>query len=195
MEEYLLAAAVVFVVNLMPAFGPPTWAVLVLLQVNLGLEPAALVLIGAVSAASGRLLLALGARRMRGRMSAERLDNLDLVAERLTASRTRGLGALALFLVSPLPSAQLFIGAGLLDAPLRPLIAAFLVGRLVAYSIYVGLATVAADNLGELVGETLGSPLGIAIQLLMLGGLAALLKIDWSRVLGGREPTRPTRHP
>ena len=190
MEEYLLAAAVVFVVNLMPAFGPPTWAVLVLLQVNLGLEPAALVLIGAASAACGRLLLALGARRMRGRMSAERLDNLDLVAERLTASRTRGLGALALFLVSPLPSAQLFIGAGLLDAPLRPLIAAFLVGRLVAYSIYVGLATVAADNLGELIGETLGSPLGIAIQLLMLGGLAALLKIDWSRVLGGGEPTR-----
>ncbi len=190
MEEYLLAAAVVFVVNLMPAFGPPTWAVLVLLQVNLDLEPAALVLIGAVSAACGRLLLALGARRMRGRMSAERLDNLDLVAERLTASRTRGLGALALFLVSPLPSAQLFIGAGLLDAPLRPLIAAFLIGRLVAYSIYVGLATVAADNLGELIGETLGSPLGIAIQLLMLGGLAALVKIDWSRVLGGREPTR-----
>jgi membrane protein YqaA with SNARE-associated domain len=188
--EYLLAAALVFAVNLLPAFGPPTWAVLVLLQVNLDLEPAAMVLVGAVSAACGRLLLALGARRTRGLMSAERLDNLDLVAERLTDSRTRGLGALALFLVSPLPSAQLFIGAGLLDAPLRPLIAAFLVGRLIAYSIYVGLATVATDNLGELVGETLRSPLGIAIQLLMLGGLAALLKIDWTRVLGGRNTTR-----
>ena len=188
--EYLLAAAVVFGVNLMPAFGPPTWAVLVVLQINLGLQPAALVVVGAASAASGRLILALVSRRFRGRMSSGRLENLDAVRTELTASRTRGFAALGLFLVSPLPSAQLFIGAGLVNAPLRPLIAAFVVGRLVAYSIYVSLATVAAAGVGELLADSLRSPVGIAIQLLMLVGLGALLRVDWARILRERTAER-----
>ncbi len=186
MEQYLLVAAIVFAVNLLPAFGPPTWTVLVVLQINLGLEPAALVVIGAGSATCGRCVLALLARRFRERLSAERLENLDAVAAELTADRARGAAALGLFLVSPLPSAQLFIAAGLLDAPLRPLLAAFLLGRLVAYSLYVSLATAAAAGLGELLVDALRSPIGIAIQLLMLAGLAALLRIDWATRLRHR---------
>jgi uncharacterized membrane protein YdjX (TVP38/TMEM64 family) len=186
MEQYLLVAAIVFAVNLLPAFGPPTWTVLVVLQINLGLEPAVLVAIGACSATGGRWVLALLARRFRGRMSAGRLENLDAVSAELTANRTRGAAALGLFLVSPLPSAQLFIAAGLLDAPLRPLLAAFLLGRLVAYSLYVSLATAAAAGVGEVLVDALRSPIGIAIQLLMLAGLAALLRIDWATRLGRR---------
>ena len=191
-EQYLLAAAIVFAVNLLPAFGPPTWSVLVVLQINLDLAPAVLVVTGAAAAAAGRLVLALTARHFRGRMSERRLENLDAVATELSASRARGAATLGLFLISPLPSAQLFIAAGLLDAPLRPLLAAFVAGRLIAYSVYVSVATVAADQLGELLADALRSPLGIAIQIAMLAGLVALLRVDWIAVLrrgaGGRHP-------
>lgn len=183
LEEYLLAAAIVFGINLLPAFGPPTWSVLVVTQVNFELFPPALVIVGAFAAASGRVILALGSRRFRGRMSSERIEHLDTLASELTASRGRGLAGLGLFLISPLPSAQLFIAAGILDAPMRPLVAAFFGGRLIAYSLYVGIATVAADNVGEVISESLSSPIGIAVQLVMLAGLAALVKIDWARIL------------
>lgn len=188
--EYLLAALVVGAVNLLPAFGPPTWAVLIVLQINLGLDPLLLVPIGACAATTGRVLLARGARHFRGRISEHRRDGLDRVAQALTRTKTRGYAALGLFLLSPIPSAQLFIAAGLLDAPLRPLAAAFLAGRLVSYSLYVGLATVAASTLSELLGDSLTSPLGIALQLLFVAGLVALVSIDWTKVLAPSEDAR-----
>src|SRR5260370_26033246 len=56
----LLVVAVVFGVNLLPAFGPPTWALLVFFRFRYPDIPApALIVAGAVAATSGRLLLAL----------------------------------------------------------------------------------------------------------------------------------------
>lgn len=34
MEDYLLLFLIVFGVNLMPAFGPPTWTILVVYRLN-----------------------------------------------------------------------------------------------------------------------------------------------------------------
>jgi hypothetical protein len=69
---YLALAGVVFGVNLLPAFGPPTWAVLVFFRLNSQLAAVPLVLVGAVAAASGRLLLSYGSRHFRGRLSEQR---------------------------------------------------------------------------------------------------------------------------
>lgn len=73
-----------------------------------------------------------------------------------------------------LSSGQLFVAAGLMTVPLAPLTAAFLVGRLVSYSIYVSAGTIAAHSLGSVALDALTSPLGMALQLLMLAGLAIL---------------------
>lgn len=183
MGGYALAAAVVFGVNLLPAFGPPTWSVLIVLEVNLELEPALLVPIGATCATGGRVVLAKGSRLLRGRFSDRRRASLDAVEAELTRNRGRSLAGLGLFLVSPLPSAQLWVGAGIVGVPLRPLAAAFFLGRLVAYSFYVGVATVAADSLGGLTVDSLRSPVGIALQMLMLAGLVALVRVDWLKLL------------
>src|SRR5215207_7250002 len=71
---YLVATACIFAVNLLPAFGPPTWAVLVFFRLNSELPAVPLVLLGALAAASGRLVLATTARRFRSRFSAERRE-------------------------------------------------------------------------------------------------------------------------
>jgi hypothetical protein len=184
MGDWALALGLVFAVNLLPAFGPPTWAVLIWLEFSLRLDPVPLVLLGALAAALGRFCLAHGARRLRGRFSKERLDNLDAARELVTGGRGRAAAGLGLFAVSPLPSAQLFVAAGLVDVALGRLTAAFFAGRLVSYSLYVGAATAASASLGTVVTDSLTSPLGIALQVLMLGGLVALVRIDWARLLG-----------
>ena len=43
MTQYLVVAAVVFAVNLLPAFGPPTWAVLVFFRLHSDVNAVALV--------------------------------------------------------------------------------------------------------------------------------------------------------
>jgi membrane protein YqaA with SNARE-associated domain len=185
------ALACVFAVNLLPAFGPPTWAVLVFFSVSYDLPPVPLVVGGALAAASGRLVLAWGAGRCRGRFSPERLESLAAAREILAGDRRRAAGGLALFALSPVPSAQLFVAAGLLAVPLLPLTAAFFAGRLVSYSLYVGGATLAADRLGDTFTGVFTSPAGIALQVAMLAGLVALLRVDWRAVLQKRQRLAP----
>lgn len=175
LAQLLIALGVVFAINLLPAFGPPTWAVLVFFSLNSDLPAAPLVLGGALAAAGGRFLLAGGARRLRPRLAAVRRRRLDRAQVALSANRRRTAAGLGLFALSPVPSGQLFLAAGLMTVPLLPLTAAFFAGRLVSYSIYVGAARVAEANLGNVVLDALTSPLGMALQLAMLVALAVLL--------------------
>lgn len=174
-DELLIALGVVFAVNLLPAFGPPTWAVLVFFSLQFDLPGVALVLGGAFAAAGGRYLLASGTRRLRPRFSEARLRRLDRAQAALGADRRRTVAGLGLFALSPVPSGQLFVAAGLMTVPLLPLTAAFFAGRLVSYSIYVSAANLAADSLGDVVLDALTSPLGMGLQLAMLVALGILL--------------------
>src|SRR5450755_1854275 len=189
---YLVLAGVVFGVNLLPAFGPPTWAVLVFFRLQSDLAAIPLVLVGAAAAAGGRLALAYGSRRYRNRLSPKRIASLEAARDAIAGGPKRAAAGLALFALSPLPSAQLFVAAGLVDAPLLPLTAAFFAGRIVRYTLYVTAASAAKESLGTILMGVLASPLGIALQLLMLGALVALVRIDWTRVLtrrsGDRDP-------
>lgn len=182
LEACALVVGAVFAVNLLPAFGPPTWAVLVLLSLHTDLPTLVLVPLGAVAAASGRLLLARGTRLFSGRLSDRTRSNLEAASDLLNQRRGRSLAALALFALSPVPSAQLFEAAGLMRVRLLPLTAAFFAGRLVSYSVYVGGAsTLSRTSTGQVLLENLTSPWAVALEVLMLGGLVLLARVDWRR--------------
>lgn len=142
MTAYLIAAAVVFGINLLPALGPPTWAVLVLFRLDQHLSAPLLIALGALAAGAGRLCLALATRRVRRWLPARRVESLRAAGNYLAQHRGRAALGLGLFALSPLPSAQLFEAAGILDVPLLPVTAAFFGGRLVSYSLYIGAAGV-----------------------------------------------------
>lgn len=183
--NYVVVAAVVLGVNLLPAFGPPTWSVLVLFRLHSHLNPVALVLLGALSAGAGRYLLAEACRRLRGRLSTKRAASLAAAKEALTRNRSRSVLGLALFAFSPLPSSQLFVAAGLLDVALLPLVATFFAGRLVSYSVYVAGASAAKHtSIGRLVTSSFASPIGVAVEVALVVGVVLLARIDWTERLG-----------
>ena len=184
--ELAAAIAIVFGVNLLPAFGPPTWAVLVFFRLSYDVPAVPLIVLGAIAAAGGRLILAGATRRLRNRFSAERRESLAAAQAALAGTQRRALAGLALFALSPVPSAQLFVAAGLLTVPLVPLTAAFFAGRVVSYTIYVTAASAAASSLGGVFRKAIASPLGIGLQVLMLIALVALYRVDWARVLRRR---------
>jgi membrane protein YqaA with SNARE-associated domain len=184
--RYLLLFLIVLGVNLLPAFGPPTWTILVFARINWHMNPVAIVVLGAVAAMLGRYLLASGTRRFRGHLGPKRRANLQAADDLLFERKGRAWAVLGVFVVSPLPSAQLFVAAGLLDVALVPLTLAFFVGRLVSYSFYVTLATLADQHLGGVLRNALGSPWSIAVQLLLLGAAAALPFVNWPKLLDAR---------
>ena len=181
--ELALVFAVVFAVNLLPAFGPPTWSVIVVLELNTDLPLPGLVIVGALAAASGRFTLANGFRLFGSRISGRMRRNLDAVRIAYERKRRNALIGLGLFAMSPLPSAQLFGAVGLAGVRLLPFTLAFFAGRLVSYTIYGGSAQLVEHySLQETFMDTLTSPWGIALQVLLLAMLAVLPQIDWAKI-------------
>src|SRR4051812_43879413 len=136
MTDYLILFAIVLGVNLLPAFGPPTWTIIVMYGLGTKMPLPAIVPIAAVAAATGRFLLAFGFRRLRSHIPAKWKRNVAAAGEALERKRRNLIAALGLFALSPLPSAQLFEAAGLAGVRLLPFTAAFFAGRLVSYTIY-----------------------------------------------------------
>jgi uncharacterized membrane protein YdjX (TVP38/TMEM64 family) len=188
MLELLTLFAIVFGVNLLPAFGPPTWAVLVLYVLNTSIHPALLIPVAALAAASGRFLLALAFRLLGNRLPKKYRGNLAAAKAAMEKNRRNAILALGLFALSPVPSAQLFEAAGLAGVRLLPFTLAFFVGRTISYSIYVFTAAgLRATSLGDTFKEAITSPWGIAIQVAMLIGLVLFARIDWAKWLGGKK--------
>jgi membrane protein YqaA with SNARE-associated domain len=186
--EYLIVFGIVLGVNLLPAFGPPTWTILVLYRFRSDLNPIALVIVGAVAAALGRLVLGYATRAIRGKLSEKRRKSLDAMRTRLERHRKTGLLALFLFALSPLPSAQLFEAAGITGVKLPPLTAAFFLGRIISYSVYMAGASALKDtDAGKLIRDSFTSPIGIAVQVAFVVLVVVLGRVDWSKRFGGDE--------
>ncbi|MBF6555043.1 MAG: hypothetical protein IVW52_02605 [Acidimicrobiales bacterium] len=75
------------------------------------------------------------------------------------------------------------LAAGLLDLPLGLLTLAFFLGRLVSYSIYVTVATLADKQLGNVVGQIFGSPWSISLEVVLLVAVCILPFVNWRRFL------------
>jgi hypothetical protein len=200
----LVAVAVVFGINLLPAFGPPTWAVLVFFRFRYGDIPVVgLIIGGALAAAAGRFLLARAFRAFGRKLPAKRTESLEVLGRLLGQSRGGLISSFIFFAVAPVPSAQMFEAAGLARIRLAPLLRAFFVGRLVSYSVYVGAASAAHNNVAKLFRQGFTSPQAIATQLIAVALLVVIVKVDWPSTIDklcawwaarrGRPKPRPIR--
>jgi uncharacterized membrane protein YdjX (TVP38/TMEM64 family) len=181
-SELVLLFLIILGVNLIPAFGPPTWSVLVLYALNTDVPIVPAVLIGASAAAVGRYLLALACRLLGSHLSERNRRNLSAAKEIVEQSRSKTLMGLALFALSPLPSAQLFEAAGLLRVRLLPFTAAFFAGRLFSYFIYASSAAkIRETSIGDAFRHALDQPVGIALQIALMVILVGIVRFDWTR--------------
>ena len=169
----------------MPAFGPPSWTVIVVYGLNTKMPFVALVITAGIAAALGRYLLAHASRLLRRHVPPRIQRNLEAAGQALQGRKRHSILALGLFALSPLPSAQLFEAAGLTGLRLLPFTCAFFVGRLASYSVY-GLTakSIEATSIGAAFRNSLMSPIGIVVQTAMLALLVALTQIDWARHFG-----------
>ena len=182
--DYLILFAIVLGVNLLPAFGPPTWSIIVLYGLNSNLPAPAIILVAAVAAASGRFILANGFRLLARHVSEKTRANLAAAREAFERNRRNAILGIGLFALSPVPSAQLFEAAGLAGVKLVGFTIAFFLGRIVSYSIYAYSAKgIRESSFGDVIAHSLSSPLGLGLQVAMIAGLVALARIDWHRLL------------
>lgn len=182
--QLALAWATVFLINVVPAFMPPTWSVLAFFVIRFDLPLIPLSIGGALAATAGRLALAHGARWLGPRiLTAGALRNLADLGEYLQR-RQRWIGlAVLIYSFGPIPSNQLFMAAGLARLDLRTVAGSFLVGRLVSYTAFGYAADRVADSAEDLFLHTFTDAAALLLELASLGILVALVKMPWGRLL------------
>ena len=87
MTAYLLAFLIIFAENLMPAFGPPTWLVLIYLTLGFGLEPIPLIIMAVIAAAIAHWLMAHAFRKLRPRLPKSYVRNMNNLGSKVVKRR------------------------------------------------------------------------------------------------------------
>mgnify|MGYP003340314457 FL=1 len=184
MTQYVVVFLAIFVANSVPAFAPPTWMFLVYFELQYTLHPVLLVITGALAATSGRAVIATYMRALTPWLPTKYVANMESAGRYFTRTKAIAYTAIMVFFFSPLSSAQLFAAAGIMrNVALRPLLTAFFFGKLMSYSIYVfGAHTLKTTDFGQLVVEQMTSPLGIAVQILLVLAVVALGLRDWNHL-------------
>jgi membrane protein DedA with SNARE-associated domain len=183
---------VVLLLNLVPAFAPPTWMAMSWVGFNVsGGNPFVFAVVAASAATIGRLVLARFSRSlMRGRLMRESdRENIAVVEEWLKKRKKLTVGAFFLYALGPLPSNFLFIAYGLSGLPLRVIGAAFFAGRTISYSVWAYLGRFASaiiDPESEFEGGYLSGYFVIS-QLALLGFVYLLMKLDWKMLTEQRK--------
>ena len=189
--ELAIVGVIVLALNAVPAFAPPTWMALSWIGFNHPLgNPFAVALVGALAATAGRLVLAKFSRVIvRQRFMGEAMRaNIDVIRHGLERHRTLTFSVVLLYAFGPFPSNYLFIAYGLTSLPLRLVAVPFFLGRFVSYSFFVFTASEVSERLTVEVTEVqpyLGAYF-VASQLLLLGVVVALARIDWHLLVTAR---------
>ena len=190
---FFLVFLVVYVLNLIPAFAPPTWMVFSFIGFRYPkLNLPELALIGALAATLGRVTLAKLSRiiiRQRF-MSAGTRENIDAIKDKLQNRKKLTFGAFLLYAFSPLPSNYLFIAYGLTTMDLLLVAVPFFVGRSISYSFWGITSAVIGRRIS---GNVIHHPLSylsvyfVSTQILLLWLVYIFTRIDWQVALSEKK--------
>jgi membrane protein YqaA with SNARE-associated domain len=181
--DALILFAIVFAIHLAPAFTPPTFPVIVFYTFHGHLPAWLIVAVAGLGAASGRLALAMIFRFFAHRLPQKLRGNLQAAHSAIDRRRHSRWIIPGLFLLGS-SSAPLFEAAGLAGLRMAPLTAAYFIGRLPRYWLYeLGARQLEHTGFWQAFHETLTSPPAIAVELLMIGLVVALIRMDWRKLL------------
>ncbi len=184
MMAMLLLFVLVFALNVLPAFAPPTWMLLSFFGLRFpDAAPWWVALTAASAATAGRTVLALLSQRIsRSRWMPEATRaNLATVAGVIERRRAASSTAFLLFAFSPLPSNALFLAYGLSGAALPLLVVPFFVGRIVSYLVAFAGGAAIADQFDLELTARASAVYFVMSQLASLALVYAFARIDWHR--------------
>jgi hypothetical protein len=183
---------VVFALNIVPAFAPPTWVTLSFVGLAVpSVNVVALAAVGATAATLGRIGLAkLSRMTVRRKFLSEQARlNVDALKQGLEGKKALTSTMFVAFALSPLPSNYLFIAYGLTSLPIMFLAVPFFIGRILSYGFWVTTASALGDRLNLDWFES-SSYLGayfVLSQLLLVPVIYGFTRIDWHAAFAERK--------
>lgn len=176
----------IFIMNIVPAFMPPTWTLLSLVGFTFHFSHYSLVvlsILAAVAATSGRAILALFSDKIiRNKFLSEKTrENIGVIKTNIEKRKVFLFSFFLLFAFSPFPSGQLFLAYGLTDLKLRYAVIPFFIGRLVSYVFWSFTASEISHKIvvSNLKSGAFFGVYFILAQLVTLYLVYVFVRIDW----------------
>jgi membrane protein DedA with SNARE-associated domain len=184
LEIYLLLILVIFCINLIPAFMPPTWMILAFFYITFDIKLVPVVLLGAASATLGRICLALLARYYFAPvLSARGKENYKALGTFLNKNRKVSIPLIISYAFIPIPSNQVYMAVGMSHADIRLFATAFFFGRIISYSFWVAAAHKFQDSILAIFVRHFASRQTILIEIVGLLALWLVSRIPWKDLL------------
>ena len=136
--NYVEVLLLSFIVNVVPAFVPPTWMVLSIYHIDHpSLNTPIIVLLGVVGSVAGRLVMFYYSRILGKYLPSKYSENLKSF-KGYVEERKRGLflGAF-IFSLGPLPTNFLFIACGIARTEILPVLGGFAIARTISYALVI----------------------------------------------------------
>ena len=181
---YISLAIIVLSMNVIPALMPPTWIVLAFFVGKYDLRLLPVVLIGAVCATIGRIILTMISRKYFSRFfSKESKTNYESIGDYLNNHKGITIPLMVTYAFIPIPSNHVFIAAGLAKVNIDVLVSAFFVGRFISYTFWVKLTEKLSDNISDIFNSHYSKIGSIVAELAGLLILYFIGKIAWKKIL------------
>ena len=177
----------ILILNVVPAFVPPTWTVLSLIYVMFPeyFSPLPLALVGCIASTLGRVVLSYVGTASRGIMGEKRKEGLSDLRNRIESRKWGGFVLSLAVALSPLPSNAYFIAIGVMKYQVIGVFAGFMLGRFFSYWLTISLTKVAAHSFRDLFGSELY--VVAIIDLISIASIIAFALIDWHKLIEERK--------
>lgn len=182
--EYPLLAIFVLVMNIVPAFMPPTWTILVFFFLSYHLLPVPVVIIGALSATIGRVILYFIARTHFARfLPKSSRENLGAFGKYFYTHKHITIPALFIYAFLPIPSNQVYIATGLARINIRLIASVFFIGRLISYGSWIATAHLASNSLEHIFINHFSRTQALVADVLGFVLIYLLSRVGWKKIL------------
>ena len=183
---YLGIFLLVFILNIIPLFMPPTWIVLSAINFLFpqNFNPFLLALVGAFASTLGRVVLSRIGLASRYLMGEQRKRSLERAGRALKSKRYGGFLLSFFFALSPLPSNVYFLTMGTMMCNFFSIFLGFWLGRLISYTVTINIATVAFSSLADVLASQLEAV--IIIDSLGIISMIIFAFVDWEKLIQER---------
>lgn len=172
-----------FGMNVMPMFMPPTWIILFFFFSTYHLSLLPTVILGAVAATSGRVVLAILSGHFRPFMSEKMLANMTALGNYFNTHTHISIPLLFVYAFLPIPSNHVYIAAGLAKIKIRLLALTFLFGRLISYTFWLTVTHRIASSLDRIFGQYYNQPKAFLAEIIGFILLYLFTKLNWKKIL------------
>ena len=180
----IILSLVIYIINVVPVFMPPTWTILAFyyLQFHPPLLPAAIA--GAVAATLGRVTLYyISKNHFRRFFSKKDLANYDSLGQFFKKRQKLSAQLFLTYAFFPVSSNYVYIAAGLSKINIKLLAGCFLLGRIFSYTFWVATSHVVFTRIDQIFSKELSNTGVIILEIIGLIIIIAIGKINWKKVI------------